>query len=436
MIKSYDSEKMAAKALQCLAVFSLLFIIAACDITQRTVTVTSWPDCDDYKEDCERAKQNGSNIVYAKASSKEHDNLYYVFSTIGLPTIIVAHTKEMDTDLTFNWTKLMEGNGSIVDAINFKSPINEVYLFGVAFTRLLEYDDKDDTADLEECEKKLDAASWNIRDFSLFTWDPAVVEKENTFVFNTTSDVNLKTNETRNGSISFAFSVKGQNGRASDLPRLLFNSNETLFDFVIANYTPSFNNSRFALEVAVISKSKNEMDVDLTRSIDDEYAPGVFQITDWLTNPQARETSGFFQWKPVAYISKSRGRNTATKVNHYKLQDLTHREHEAEQLNSSVIWAFNSSLWNDKSVIIRIANISFGLPKDGFYVKNNYTAWSAAMGYGKPPEDSISTMVIIIISAGLGIPVIIIIFGSIFTVVRRLRQRATGYIAVRSDPIN
>lgn len=44
---------------------------------------------------------------------------------------------------------------------------------------------------------------------------------------------------------------------------------------------------------------------------------------------------------------------------------------------------------------------------------------SGSIGYGVPPSDTVSTLVIIIISAGLGIPVIIIIFGGIFICIKK-----------------
>ncbi|KAH9520207.1 hypothetical protein Btru_060272 [Bulinus truncatus] len=401
----------------------------------------AWPDCDQQKDYCNQAKENGSIVVYVTATSDTNDNLHYVFSTIEVPTVILIRTTKSNAQLKFDWSKLLQLNGSSIDrAIYFNDPQLEIeYKFGVAFTRLIEYDDEDDSADLEDCEKKLNSTSWKMRDFNLFHWnsdDVKLDDKTNTFVFNTTSNVMLDTNQTRNGSISFTFSVKKDSGRVSDLPSMLYSANETMFDFVIANYTPSFNNSRFALEAVVVSQSTDDMSVDLTKSIDDEYTPGVFEIIDWLTKPTQLQTSGFFQWKPVSYISLPRARNTATKVNHYDLKSVSGASATAKLLNNTVLSSiFNETLWDVKNVI-RIANISYGLPKDGFYVKQNYTAWTAAIGYGTPPEDSISLTVIIIISAGLGLPVVIIIFGGIFSIIRKCRRKSSAYEPISSGSIN
>lgn len=45
-------------------------------------------------------------------------------------------------------------------------------------------------------------------------------------------------------------------------------------------------------------------------------------------------------------------------------------------MNNTVVAAFTSeSLWDVKEYKMKFANISFGIPKDGFYVKNNYSVW-------------------------------------------------------------
>jgi hypothetical protein len=46
--------------------------------------------------------------------------------------------------------------------------------------------------------------------------------------------------------------------------------------------------------------------------------------------------------------------------------------------------------------------------------------------------ETISTLVIIIIAAGLGIPVVIIIFGGVFVLCRR-RKRTSGYEQIGDD---
>ena len=101
----------------------------------------------------------------------------------------------------------------------------------------------------------------------------------------------------------------------------------------------------------------------------------LLQINNWLSNPGKQSASGFLQWKPVSYNSEDRGRKSATKVKHYKIVDIRDRDQQMEQVKSSVVEALFGDVWKRSDVIIKSSNISFGLSKDDFYTKNNYTVW-------------------------------------------------------------
>ena len=77
----------------------------------------------------------------------------------------------------------------------------------------------------------------------------------------------------------FQFEINSAGGRDDDLPRLIYNANNTQFNFALDNFVPTFNKSRFALEMSVVAnKSSHDMSVEETKSIDDEYSPGVFRV--------------------------------------------------------------------------------------------------------------------------------------------------------------
>lgn len=44
---------------------------------------------------------------------------------------------------------------------------------------------------------------------------------------------------------------------------------------------------------------------------------------------------------------------------------------------------------------------------------------TGSLGYGKPPMDAVSSLVVVVISVGLGIPVVLIIFGGIFVCLKK-----------------
>jgi len=68
-------------------------------------------------------------------------------------------------------------------------------------------------------------------------------------------------------------------GREDQLPHLPYNENITQFDLSVNKvWTNTSKNSRFAVEVMMIGNDKEGMDVSESKSIDDEYTPGVFQV--------------------------------------------------------------------------------------------------------------------------------------------------------------
>jgi hypothetical protein len=74
------------------------------------------------------------------------------------------------------------------------------------------------------------------------------------------------------------FEINGDFGRDADLPRLIYNTNNTQLNFVLDKYIPMFNHSRFALEMSVVANKSDDMSIQTTKSIDDEYSPGVFKV--------------------------------------------------------------------------------------------------------------------------------------------------------------
>ncbi|XP_046332564.1 glycosylated lysosomal membrane protein-like [Haliotis rufescens] len=403
----------------------LLFLIATVSC-KRTVTTQLNYMCD--VPEC-KTGVNGSfaNLVYVRAQ-EESDVLHYAISTIHIPTILVIHTRgDANSKLNVDWEKLMVEDEFTNDSISVSDPNTVVYSYAVVFTKLHEYNDTADAADLNAY------PAWNstervVRDFDNFEWmeASAVKGEKNAFVFNSTVLVNSTNDmfghdapQNYTPSLSFTFRVFDEQSRESSLPHLLYNENVTQFDFTLDNFMPSFSMSRFAVELAIISQSKKEdMSIEETKSIDDEYTPGVFRITNLKARPKDQANGAFVQWKPVCYQDTPRSRSVATSVQKYALGDI---KNVTSLLKSSLAYAyFSDDLFSMNSAT---TNVSFGLSKDGSYTKTNYTSWTASVGNGNPPTDKVSLLVIGVISAGLGIPVIIIVFGGIFVCIKKQRKK-------------
>ncbi|XP_041367916.1 glycosylated lysosomal membrane protein B-like [Gigantopelta aegis] len=414
---------------------SLIFFLPllSCVLSKghRALEIHFNPNCT--RHECDKGV-NGSfaNLVYVRAKGSS-DYLHYMFSTVGVPAVIIARTKPDPTiTLRVNWDKLLAKNGNISNALTLTGDPHKILnSFGTVFTKLLEYNDTDDTADLSSY-PLWNSTDRNNRPFTEFKWNKVQKLNETVigFVFKSTVWQNKTLTESeysdeaknRTASLSFTFRLFVKDDRESQLPHLEFSENSTQFDLTIDNMKPCCTRSRFALEVAMLTDplDKAGFKMEETKSIDDEYSPGVFRMVSVRMSPSDQAKGGFLQWKPVCYQKHTRSRNVATSVKKYQLGD-THNV--TELLKESIAHAFYGSQLFLKGVERHALNISFGFANDGFYTKTNYSSWSATLGFGEPPADKISLLVIGVISAGLGIPVILIIFGGLFVFIRKQRSK-------------
>jgi hypothetical protein len=74
-------------------------------------------------------------------------------------------------------------------------------------------------------------------------------------------------------------SAYSNSGRESQLPHLQYSENITQFDLNIDHLWTNLSKSRFGVEMVMVGGSKDPMFVDNSRSIDDEYTPGVFTVS-------------------------------------------------------------------------------------------------------------------------------------------------------------
>ncbi|KAK3609107.1 hypothetical protein CHS0354_015667, partial [Potamilus streckersoni] len=222
--------------------------------------------------------------------------------------------------------------------------------------------------------------------------------------------------------------------RENQLPHLQYTENIVLFDLVISHISTNLSASRFVVEMILYSNSTENMKIDTTASIDDEYTPGVFKISNWLTRPTNQAEGCFIQWKPVCYLNIPRGRNVATYVSYYGPSGLDSNLDMIKLVNRSILGAFEES--TAMPYRMTATNFSFGLSKDGGYKLKNYTAWSGSIGFGAPPEEKVSTLVIIIIAVGLGLPIVIILFGGVGVCVKKQKGKQSKILAevTRSYP--
>ncbi|XP_056402911.1 glycosylated lysosomal membrane protein [Hyla sarda] len=361
------------------------------------------------------------NLLHTRAVGNG-STIHYVWSTIGAPTVLLIYTETPHSDLRVNWTKLLSSDPS--GAITMDPADSVLYSTALTFTRIFEYRDVNNTANFSGTAEKYFYPPY---DLGNFVWENAndTLNASSSSFRLTGVDQSDPTGSFRNGSVSFRVSAYDRPGRDASAPRLLHTANCTKLEFMISGVQPRGNHSRFALEMVTLEKKSGHKKVRSVRSIDDEYTPTIFEVVELVSDaPNASHARGYFQWKSVAYGS----------VNGTRADSLPCAVYKPHNMNGtlpvpSIIQAFYgeqlSSQYN-----LQALNVSYGIADGDFYDKNKFLGWSVLVGYGAPPRDSFSILVICIMAVALGIPLLLLIMGAILVLFMK-KQAFTIY-----EPIN
>ncbi|XP_067878966.1 glycosylated lysosomal membrane protein [Heterodontus francisci] len=360
------------------------------------------------------------NVLHVRAVGR-NDTIHYLWSTLGAPTVLLVYTSSPRSSLHVNWTQLELRDPS--GAVRIEPAKAIVYSTAVIFSKVFEYNDVNDTADLSRTPASSFYPTYWLEDF---TWD----------------DVNATLNRSRltaqlrgrnatgqlfgNGSITFRIAAFEDSGRDSFLPHLLHTANSSKLEFVIDGVEPRGNQSRFALELIVLEAEGVQRELRVCHTIDDEYTPSIFQMDKLVA--KVRNESGvtsFLQWKPVAYSSPQAARTNSVATQHYGPRLGRNQSLPA----SSIAYAFFGPVLHGGSRVTAM-NISFGSPEGEPYDTSRYISWSALIGYGEAPEDGFSGMVIAIMAVGLGLPVLLLLLGGITVSIIHRRRRSSNYQSV------
>lgn len=225
--------------------------------------------------------------------------------------------------------------------------------------------------------------------------------------------------------ITLKFESFSTKDRGNGVPHLLHSTNSTEIDIIINNVTIEENmrSPRFAIELYLLTsemkKSNETFSINQRKSLDDEHTPGIFSIVDILSPDSSRFKKGaFVQYRPVSYTSAIREVSLSTETQQYAPIYLDSKKQN--DVKKSLVWSYYGE--EVLGYPAQGVNISFGLTGDGFYTKTNYTTWTFIMGYGAPPIEEFSTFVIVVTSIGLGVPLFLLITGSLYICIKRVRN--------------
>uniref|UniRef100_A0ABM5F485 Glycosylated lysosomal membrane protein isoform X2 n=1 Tax=Pogona vitticeps TaxID=103695 RepID=A0ABM5F485_9SAUR len=338
-----------------------------------------------------------------------NDSIHYVWSTLGTPTVLLVYSGSAHSALRLNWTKLLSPSPS--GAI-WVEPVDSVlYSAAFVFTRVFEYSGAK-TSDLSKVPPE---DFYPTYDLSNFTWDGKLNRTALTATFRGVSADPGGT--LRNGSVSFQVTAFEETSRDASLPHFLHTANSSKVDFVMRGVANRGNHSRFALEMLMVEEGAKGKQLQSIRSIDDEYTPTIFEMVQLVSGPDNDSFgSSFIQWKTVAYSSQHALREDTVHCQYYPLQAVN-----GTVSGPSIVHAyFTKELETQYSV--SAINVSFGSEDNESYQEKGYLSWSALIGFGEPPEDAFSPLVIAILAVALGTPAVLLVVGSITVCVAQKRQ--------------
>ncbi|XP_014670233.1 PREDICTED: glycosylated lysosomal membrane protein A-like [Priapulus caudatus] len=362
------------------------------------------PNC---TEDLCRLANNDSsynNLVHVRADGQD-DSIHYLWSSIGAPTFLVVRT-ELSSQLQIDWTALLSNESA--NSITFSSP--PLFAFAVTFTYLWEYNDPKDTGNIHTARSnisyyRLESLSWND-----FNFNADYNKSMGSFSL-------LNHLGANNGSLQFLLEAYGTDSRSEALPHLLYTSDSMQCQLKLDSFPTKYRASRFALEMLMVKvKEPNEyMTLEEHQSIDDEYTPGIFKAIHYSSGGQ--NNSGYMSWKPVCYAGPHHTLEEDRLVQTYNLQQGVVRI----PINSIAHAYFGSDLMLEATTL----NISFGMQGDGFFHSTKYLDWNAVIGYGLPPRDQLSMLVIAVITTGVGLPSALFLLGGIYVGCKRVTKKQT-----------
>ncbi|NP_001243533.1 glycosylated lysosomal membrane protein isoform 2 precursor [Homo sapiens] len=287
------------------------------------------------------------NLLHIRAVGT-NSTLHYVWSSLGPLAVVMVATNTPHSTLSVNWSLLLspEPDGGLMvlpkDSIQFSSAL--------VFTRLLEFDSTNvsDTAAKPLGRPyppySLADFSWNNITDSL---DPATLSA--TFQGHPMND---PTRTFANGSLAFRVQAFSRSSRPAQPPRLLHTADTCQLEVALIGASPRGNRSLFGLEVATLGQGPDCPSMQEQHSIDDEYAPAVFQ--------------------------------------------------------SPIVRAFFGSQNNFCAF-----NLTFGASTGPGYWDQHYLSWSMLLGVGFPPVDGLSPLVLGIMAVALGAPGLMLLGGGL-----------------------
>ncbi|XP_032569128.1 glycosylated lysosomal membrane protein isoform X2 [Chiroxiphia lanceolata] len=343
---------------------------------------------------------NGSwvNVVHVRAQGPLA-TLHWVWSSLGAPSVLLVASGSPRSRLSIDWARLLSPEPA--GALRVHPPGSVSSAGAVAFTKLFE-------------EKAPGEGFFQPYDLAEFSWENS----------NVTLDPSALTFRLRgipgsdpagafaNGSLEFQVRALPSPGRSSLPPGLPLVPGGCELRFQLSGVSPLGNGSRsrFLLEVAALDGAGARRELRLRRELDDEFAPGVFETQSLVAQSQSGSPLSFLLWRSIAYGSPSARRQDGIRCRAGELRG-------GPVPVPPIARAYFGEGGPGTPLGSSALNVSFGGDGDGdvfrdVYRERRFLRWSVLVGFGEPPRDTFSPLIISVVAVALGTPLALLLGGT------------------------
>ncbi|KAL2739742.1 glycosylated lysosomal membrane protein-like, partial [Vespula maculifrons] len=368
----------------------------------------------------ERCKNQNWTTMYLRADGS-NDTLHYLWDFGGKPSILMALTS-LSATLNITCEDFLQRK---MNSVVFSE--NPNYTVGFILNKIIEFNDVNDTAMIN-----LDNVAninflmpeffrWSRKSFSMFG-DSFGLDMEGNSYKDTAMNI------IRYGSIKLSLRGYYFMDHTDTIPHMLHTENAMLVDLILDNIqtNETFSSSRFAIELIIVGGGNPDkmVIIDPKKNLDDEHTPGIFEmievrIPSFDKTDEIGNNGAYLQWRPVSYGSEKRDIAGSTEIVQYRPSKVNHHA-----IENSMLYCYYGR--ESKDILVQTLLISIGSKGDGFYKNTHYTTWTFIIGYGIPPDEQFSYLVIMIISIGLGLPLIIMFLAGLYMCIRNMSKRNTN----------
>ncbi|KAF5400835.1 Lysosomal protein NCU-G1-B [Paragonimus heterotremus] len=252
------------------------------------------------------------------------------------------------------------------------------------------------------------------------------------------------------GHVELKFAISAMEQRNPRMPRLKFvRGLSTQFEFAMASLHTNFIRGRFGLQLLFVSNESvipgEDFRLESLFSINDEVTPGIFEMVNiklgerdnsttstlksHSNTPQSSWPTGFIQARPVCYTSERYREVKASRDAKLSKQRTVLNTSDQELLLPRTLpylfYAQRIKPTDDPHEVVgmRLQNISFGTPGDGYYAHSSFIVWTISFGFGEPPIDTLSPLLIGLITLSAVVVLGSLLFGTMLILIFQRRYR-------------